>query len=77
MDTADAALAALGRGEVLAMCGRLAPDQRDVVLLRIVGDLSIEQVAEALGRSSGAIKQLQRRAFEHLRKEISAEAVTR
>jgi RNA polymerase sigma factor (sigma-70 family) len=76
-DTADAALAALGRAKVLAMCDRLVADQRDVVLLRIVGDLSIEQVAEALGRSSGAVKQLQRRAFEHLRKEISAEAVTR
>ena len=77
LDPADAALAALGRGKVVAMCGRLAADQRDVVLLRIVGDLSVEQVAEALGRSSGAVKQLQRRAFEHLRKEISAEAVTR
>ena len=76
-DTADAAMAALGADRVVALCARLAVDQRDVVLLRVVGDLSIEQVAEALGRSPGAIKQLQRRAFERLRKEISAEAVTR
>lgn len=76
-DAADAAMAALGSDRVLALCGRLVADQRDVVLLRIVGDLSVDQVAEALGKSPGAVKQLQRRAFENLRKEISAEAVPR
>lgn len=76
-DAAEIALAALGSDRVLALCERLMADQRDVVLLRIVGDLSIEQVAEALGKSPGAVKQLQRRAFEHLRKEISSEAVPR
>lgn len=76
-DTADAALAAMGTGRVLALCDRLVDDQRDVVLLRIVGDLSIEQVAEALGKSPGAVKQLQRRAFDNIRKDISSEAVPR
>jgi RNA polymerase sigma-70 factor (ECF subfamily) len=76
-DAGDAALAAIGSDRVVAMCDRLVADQRDVVLLRIVGDLSIDQVAEALGKSPGAVKQLQRRAFEHLRREISSEAVTR
>ncbi len=76
-DAADAALAALGSARVLGLVDRLVADQRDVVLLRIVGDLSVDQVAEALGKSPGAVKQLQRRAFENLRKEISAEAVPR
>ncbi len=76
-DTADAALASLGSDRVLDLCDRLPADQRDVVLLRIVGDLSLEQVADALGRSVGAVKQLQRRAFERIRKEISSEAVPR
>lgn len=76
-DPADAALVAIGSDRVLALCDRLAPDQRDVVLLRIVGDLSVDQVAEALGKSPGAVKQLQRRAFDNIRKEISSQAVPR
>lgn len=64
---------ALGRIELArlrASCERLSPDQRDVVLLRLVADLSVEQVAEALGKSSGAVKSLQRRGLEALRREL-------
>ena len=70
----------LGRlaGErVLAMCAALSPDQRDVVLLRVVADLSLEQVAAVVGKTRGAVKALQHRAFEQIRKEISREAVSR
>ena len=70
---------ALGRlaGErVLAMCATLSPDQRDVVLLRVVADLSLEQVAAVVGKTRGAVKALQHRAFEQIRKEISREAVS-
>lgn len=45
----------------------LTADQREVLYLRFIGDLSVEQTAKALGRSSGAIKQLQHRAIERLR----------
>ncbi len=69
-DAGDGALTSLGTDRVLALCRRLAADQRDVVLLRIVADLTVEQVADALGKSNGAVKQLQRRAFENLRREI-------
>lgn len=71
---------ALGRlaGErVLALCAPLAHDQRDVVLLRVVADLSLEQVASVVGKTVGAVKALQRRAFENIRREISQEAVSR
>lgn len=70
----------LGRlaGErVLALCAPLPHDQRDVVLLRIVADLSLEQVAAVVGKTTGAVKALQRRAFENIRREISQEAVSR
>ncbi len=56
--------------EQLAM---LAPDQRDVLLLRILGDLTVEQVARALGKSVGAVKALQRRGLTTLRKKMSEE----
>lgn len=71
---------ALGRlaGErVLVLCVPLAHDQRDVVLLRVVVDLSLEQVASVVWKTVGVVKALQRRAFENIRREISQEAVSR
>ena len=60
-----------------AVCARLPADQRAVVLLRIIGELSIEQVAGVLGKSPGAVKQLQRRGFETVRQSFAREGVTR
>jgi RNA polymerase sigma-70 factor (ECF subfamily) len=71
----DDALRAIGTARVSEMCGRLAPDQREVVLLRVLGDLTVDQVAEVLGKSPGAVKQLQRRGFEALRRLIDREGV--
>jgi RNA polymerase sigma-70 factor (ECF subfamily) len=51
---------------------RLPADQRRVVELRFGEDQSIREVAQALGRSEGAIKQLQRRALENLRKALES-----
>src|SRR5262245_27200725 len=67
-DEADSRLA---EARVRTVCAQLAPDQRDVVLLRILGDLTVEDVAAVLGKTPGAVKQLQRRAFEAVRR-ISA-----
>jgi RNA polymerase sigma factor (sigma-70 family) len=53
----------LGEQWVRTVLDQLGPDQRDVLLLRILGDLTVEQVAEALGKSPGAVKQLQRRGL--------------
>jgi RNA polymerase sigma-70 factor (ECF subfamily) len=52
--------------------GALAPTQREVLLLRVVDDLSIEQTARRLGRSPGAVKALQHRAIEAVRLHIQA-----
>lgn len=56
---------------VLAMMGALVPEYREVLALRIVADLSQEVTAEIMGRSVGAIKQLQRRALLALRAEVA------
>jgi RNA polymerase sigma-70 factor (ECF subfamily) len=76
LDTADEVLRALATARVVEICDRLAPDQRSVLLLRIIGDLTVDQVAEVLDKSPGAVKQLQRRAFEAVRNLLEREGVT-
>jgi RNA polymerase sigma factor (sigma-70 family) len=68
------ALISLGDDRVRALLAGLAPDQREVVLLRIVADLSIEDTAAALGKRPGAVKALQHRAMRTLRARIADEA---
>ena len=47
------------------------PDlQRQVIRMRFVEEKSIREVAAALDRSEGAVKQLQLRALENLRKSM-------
>ena len=53
----------------------LTPEQRDVVVLRVVADLTIDDVAAIIGKRPGAVKALQRRALRALAREFSAEAV--
>jgi RNA polymerase sigma factor (sigma-70 family) len=62
-DVEEAIDRSLGAERVRALCERLVPDQRDVLLLRLLGDLSIEQIAGTLGKSKGAVKALQRRGL--------------
>jgi len=45
----------------------LLPDQRTVIVRRFIEQRSIREIAQELGRSEGAIKQLQLRALENLR----------
>jgi RNA polymerase sigma-70 factor, ECF subfamily len=49
---------------------RLPDDQRRVIALRFGEGRSIQETASALGRSEGAIKQLQHRALERLRADM-------
>lgn len=53
--------------EVLAT---LTPDQRAVLLLRVLDQFSVEETAQILGRSAGAVKLLQNRAVKALRKRL-------
>ena len=81
------ALASVGDVETEAMQGlaqehvrwvieELSPDQRDVLLLRILGGFTIAEIADMLGRREGAVKMLQSRGLATLRKKISLKAVT-
>jgi RNA polymerase sigma-70 factor (ECF subfamily) len=57
--------------------GRLSDRQRDVIFLRVIVGLSIEEVACVLGRSCGSVKSLQSRGLARLRREMSREAVSK
>lgn len=56
--------------EALALLDALPEDQRNVMVLRIIADLTVEQIAEVLGKRPGAVKALQRRALERLRRQF-------
>jgi RNA polymerase sigma-70 factor (ECF subfamily) len=49
----------------------LNPDQRDVIILRIIGEMPIGEVAQALGKSEDAVKGLQRRGLIALRDTLA------
>ena len=65
------ALVRTGQTDAHLLIGALKPEQRDVLMLRIVGELSVEDVASVLGKTPGAVKQLQRRGLKALREIIS------
>lgn len=48
----------------------LTADQRDVLLLRLVGGLTIPEVAETVGRTENAAKALQRRGLRALERHF-------
>lgn len=76
-DPADAVVDSMSAQEAarrIVAC--LPPDQADVVLLRVLGDLDVDQVAGIVGKRPGAVRALQHRAVKTLKKEISLEAVT-
>lgn len=66
-DVEDDALARIGTENVRRWCAQLPEDQRTVLLLRILADLTIEQIADVMDRSAGAVKALQRRGLRTLR----------
>ena len=76
-DLDETLIVTLGDEWVTALCGRISADQRDVVLLRLLGDLTVDEVALALGKSQGAVKQLQRRGFNAIGRLLEREGVPR
>jgi RNA polymerase sigma-70 factor (ECF subfamily) len=69
---AEAAEAGFGNDHVEELLALLSPDQRDVLLLRVVGDLSVTETAAIVGKAEEAVKALQRRGRASLRRHISS-----
>lgn len=66
----------LGAGSgVSALLEGLPRRQKEVLLLRVVADLSIEESAKIMGTSAGAVKQLQTRALKTLKDRLERKEV--
>src|SRR4029077_2785631 len=58
------------RAMLFQLVDRLPAEQRLVIMRRFVDQKSVREIAQELGRSEGAVKQLQFRALETLRGQV-------
>jgi RNA polymerase sigma-70 factor (ECF subfamily) len=65
-DPEELAIERLEGSRVLAAMRQLSPDQREVLLLRMAAGLTAPEVAEILGKTTGAVKALQHRGLASL-----------
>jgi RNA polymerase sigma factor (sigma-70 family) len=75
-DAEAEALDRLSVDGIRRLLDHLSPDQRDVLLLRILAGLTIVEVAAVLGKRPGAVKALQARGVRAVQAEISRGAET-
>jgi RNA polymerase sigma-70 factor (ECF subfamily) len=59
------------RAMLFQLVEELPPDQRQVIISRFVHQRSLREIAQELQRSEGAVKQLQLRALQNLRTQMS------
>jgi RNA polymerase sigma-70 factor (ECF subfamily) len=60
----------IGTSSALARIATLPAAQAEVVMLRVVADLSVDDVAKIVGRRPGAVRALQHRALQRLAREL-------
>ena len=58
--------------QLMAALARLTEDQRQVIALRFIDELSTAEAATAMGKSEGAVKALQHRALARMRQALPA-----
>lgn len=58
------------RARLFRLVGELPEDQRRVIAMRFADEKSIKEIANELGRSEGAVKQLQFRGLQNLRNQL-------
>lgn len=75
-DTEDVAMARLHASVALDLIRRMPADRQNVLLLRLLSDLSIEEIAVVVGKRSSAVKMQLRRALASLKKELERAGVT-
>ncbi|GAB4196059.1 MAG: hypothetical protein OHK0022_13270 [Roseiflexaceae bacterium] len=65
------------RAELLRAVRRLPDDWQQLLLLRFVEELSFEEIATVLGKTSNACRQMQHRALARLRELLTVEEAHR
>jgi RNA polymerase sigma factor (sigma-70 family) len=76
-DVPTAVEISLATQRVVALCAQLSEAQRDVMLLRLLGHLTVDEVAATLGKTPGAVKALQRRGVQAIERLLSREGTAR
>ena len=76
-DVEDEAMTELATGSALKRIARLSPEQAEVVLLRVLGGLSVEDVARLIDKRPVTVRVIQHRALRRLARQLSQERVTR
>jgi RNA polymerase sigma-70 factor (ECF subfamily) len=74
-DAATEALTSIDNEETRRIFDRLSPDQRAVLLLRVLGELTVDEVATVLDKRPGAVKALQRRGLAAVQRELTERGV--
>ena len=75
-DAEDDAMGSLSHGRMREVLACLTSDQRRVLLLRLVADLTVDQAAEATGKTAAAVKSLQRKGLDGIRRRLDQQKVT-
>lgn len=75
-DASDLALEAISTRTALALLSALPPDQAEIILLRVVAGLSIQDVARMLGKSPGAVRVAAHRGLRRLAAMVDRAGVT-
>ncbi len=76
-DVEEEAMTIVSTEAALRLIAALAPDQAEVVSLRVLGGFSSKEVAKIMGKKAGAVRVLQHRALLALAKELSRDPVTK
>ncbi len=69
-DAEQEALEHLGEADIVRLIAGLSTAQRSVILLRVLGDLAVEEVARVVGKRPGAVKALQRRGLARIERQL-------
>jgi RNA polymerase sigma-70 factor, ECF subfamily len=76
-DPAAAAFEAASTQAALALIAELPQDQAEVVVLRVVADLDVAEVAAIVGKRPGAVRVLAHRGLRRLAQRLAAQRRTR
>jgi RNA polymerase sigma-70 factor (ECF subfamily) len=76
VDVAGEAVGNVSTSQLYELLDGLTDDQRNVVVLRMVAGLTLDETAGVLDKNLGAVTQLQRRGLAALRRQIEGLGIT-